>query len=283
VKLNRFAKYAWAVLGYNILVILWGAYVRATGSGAGCGKHWPLCTGEVVPRAPQLETIIEFTHRMMSGVSLILVVILAVWAFWQYGKGQPVRFAAGATFVFIIMEALLGAGLVLFGLVADDDSTARAISMSLHLVNTFLLLAALALTAWWASGGQTVRLKGRNGLRWALRIGLLLTIFLGVSGAITALGDTLYPAGSLEAGLRQDFASGTSLLIRLRVFHPAIAIGVGVYLLVIARLAGLEDADDILVLRQGRVVERGRHHDLLQGDGLYRRMWELQRERIDGH
>ncbi len=236
-QLNRFARYAWFVLFYNLLVILWGAYVRATGSGAGCGSHWPLCNGQMVPRAPQLETLIEFAHRLTSGVSLILVVILVVWAFRAFPRRSPVRLAAVWSGVFIITEALLGAGLVLFGLVADNDSLARAISMSLHLVNTLLLLAALVLTAWWASGGHAARVEGSRGLVWALRFGWLLSILLGVSGAIAALGDTLYPATSLAQGIQQEFSITANLLVRLRVLHPVLAVGIGVYLIVVARAA----------------------------------------------
>jgi heme A synthase len=142
-QLTRFAKYAWGVLAYNILVILWGAYVRATGSGAGCGSHWPLCNGEVIPRAEQVETLIEFAHRLTSGLSLLLVVGLLVWAFRSYPKGHLVRLGAGLSMFFIITEALVGAGLVLFEWVAQDVSSGRVISMAVHLVNTFLLLASL--------------------------------------------------------------------------------------------------------------------------------------------
>jgi heme A synthase len=234
--LTRFAKYAWFVLFYNIAVVLWGAFVRATGSGAGCGSHWPLCNGEVVPRPEQVETIIEFTHRLMSGLALLAVVALVIWAFRAYPRRHPVRYGAAASLFFIITESLVGAGLVLFGLVADNESTARALAMSVHLINTFLLLASIALTAWWASGMQPVALQGRNWLVWALRVGLLLVIVVGVSGAVTALGDTLYPASSLGEGLRQDFDPTTSVLIRLRVWHPLISIFVGVYLMLISRL-----------------------------------------------
>jgi len=59
-KLQPFAKAAWGVLAYSILVILWGAYVRISFSGDGCGDHWPLCHGEVIPTAPSVKTLIEF-------------------------------------------------------------------------------------------------------------------------------------------------------------------------------------------------------------------------------
>ena len=149
--ISSFAKYSWFVLGYNLLVILWGAYVRATGSCAGCGSHWPLCNGEVIPRAPRIETIIELTHRLSSGLSLILVVILFIWAWRSYPRGSLVRKGSGLVMVFILTESLIGAGLVLFEWVGQDTSTSRAVAISIHLINTYLLIGALTLTAWWAS------------------------------------------------------------------------------------------------------------------------------------
>jgi heme A synthase len=193
-KLNRFAGYAWGVLVYNLLVIMWGAYVRATGSGAGCGNHWPLCQGEVVPRPQQIETMIEFSHRLSSGLALLVVIVLFIWAFRAYPKGHPVRLGGSLSLFFIITEALVGAGLVLFELVAYNTSLARAMVMALHLVNTFLLLGALTLTAWWGSGGRPLRLRGQGSLIWLLAIGLVGMLILGASGGVTALGDTLYPA-----------------------------------------------------------------------------------------
>ena len=235
-KLTRFAGYAWGVLFYNLAVILWGAYVRATGSGAGCGSHWPLCNGQVLPRSPQAETLIEFFHRLTSGLAFLLVVGLLIWAFRAYPKQHLVRWAAGFSMLFIITEALIGAGLVVFELVAYNDSIARAFSIAAHLINTFLLLASLTLTAWWASGGAPIRLRGQRGLVILLGLGLLGMLILGVSGAVTALGDTLFPAGSLAEGLRQDFSPTAHILIRLRVLHPIIAVTVALYLILVAML-----------------------------------------------
>ncbi|MCZ7575412.1 MAG: COX15/CtaA family protein [Ardenticatenaceae bacterium] len=233
-KQNRFASYAWSVLVYNLTVILWGAYVRATGSGAGCGSHWPLCQGEVVPRSPRIETIIEFTHRLSSGLALALVVGLLIWAVRAYPKGHRVRLGAGLAMLLMITEALLGAGLVLFKLVAENASMFRAVSVATHLANTFLLLAALTLTAWWASGGAPVRLKRQGGVGGLLGLALLGVLVLGVSGAVTALGDTLFPSGSLAAGLRQDFSPTAHFLIRLRLLHPVIAVSVGLFVILTA-------------------------------------------------
>lgn len=227
---QSFRKYVWGVLVYNILVILWGAFVRATGSGAGCGAHWPLCNGEVVPRAPAVETLIEFTHRVSSGLVLILMVILVVGAFRLFPKGHLVRKAATAAGVFTIVESLIGAVLVLNELTGQNDSIHRAVVMMVHLINTFLLVGAIFLTARWSSHESSPRMIFNQG-GWGILIGIGLIgmIILGASGAVTALGDTLYPSSSLVEGFRQDFDPTANILIRLRVFHPAIAALVGAY------------------------------------------------------
>lgn len=231
-KQSRFSVYSWGVLAYNIAVILWGAFVRATGSGAGCGAHWPTCNGDIIPRAPQIETIIEFVHRISSGLTLLLVAILVVWAWRIFSRGSLVRYASGAALFFVLVEAALGAGLVLFGWTADDDSVGRAIMMMVHLVNTFLLLGNLALTAVWTTWGTPGRLRVRARWEWLLPLSLAGILVLGASGAITALGDTLFPAESLAEGMRAEFSGTAHFLLRLRVFHPLIAVlsGVLVYL-----------------------------------------------------
>lgn len=233
-KVDRLARYSWGVLAYNLLVILWGAFVRATGSGAGCGSHWPLCNGEVVVRAPQVETIIELTHRLTSGLALIAVIVLFLWARRRYPSGHHVRTGALLSLIFIVVEALLGAGLVLFELVAEDASSLRAISMVSHLINTFILVAVLSLTAWWASGGAPLELRqgGRTALIGA---GLIMLLLVGATGAIAALGDTLFPAESLGQGLRDSFSRESHPLIQLRKYHPLLAVLGGGLVAFIAR------------------------------------------------
>ena len=218
------------MLAFNLLVILWGAYVRATGSGAGCGSHWPLCNGVVIPRSVQLETLIEFTHRLSSGLAFVFILVLFVWGFRKYPKGNPVRMGVSLCFVFIITEALIGAGLVLFEWVALNESVGRAIAMAVHLLNTFLLLAAIVITGWLASGGNVPKLRGKGILVYMIAIGIVGMLFLGMSGALTALGDTLFPSSTLQEGISQDFVQTAHFLIRLRLFHPIIAILVGSYL-----------------------------------------------------
>ena len=228
----RFARYAWGVLVYNLAVVLWGAYVRATGSGAGCGNHWPLCNGQVTPHAPSLQTVIEFTHRASSGVDLLLVGALVYWAFRTLPSGHSARRGAVLSAVFLATEALLGASLVLLHHVAANASVSRVYSLSLHLTNTLALLACLALTAWWADGHAPVRLRGKP-LATAVA-SLLSVVAVGITGAIAALGDTLFPASSLAAGLARDFDPASNAILRLRGLHPALAAFVGVCVLLYA-------------------------------------------------
>lgn len=245
-KTTAFSRYAWTVLGVNVLVILWGAYVRATGSGAGCGSHWPLCNGQVIPRTTQVETAIEFAHRLSSGLALLLVFGMLIWALRSYPNGHPVRLGAQLSSFFIITEALVGAGLVLFNWVADDVSMGRVVSMGVHLVNTFLLLACLGLTAFWASGGERMVFRDQGVSVWLFGLGFLLVILLGVSGAITALGDTLFPSGSIAEGLRQDFSPTAHFLIRLRVYHPILAILSGLFIGVLTMLIAMFRANPMI-------------------------------------
>ena len=227
---KQFATRAWGILAYNLLVILWGAVVRATGSGAGCGSHWPLCQGEFVPRAPEVETLIEFSHRISSGLALISVVLLLVWAVRTFPKGHLARKGAWLSMFFMITEALLGAALVLFEYVAFDQSVARAYWMAAHLVNTFLLLAALTLTAWWASGHSAWRWRGQGAVRWLIVVAWLALLLLGVSGAITALGDTL----AIRGGISPTESAMVAQLVALRIYHPLLAVVVGAVLAIVA-------------------------------------------------
>lgn len=210
------------VLGWNVLVILWGAFVRASGSGAGCGSHWPLCNGEVIPTAPALKTIIEFTHRTTSGLALIGVLVLLLWARRAFPKAGLVRRFAWASLVIILLEAALGAGLVKLGFVEKDSSVGRAIYLCAHLANTQLLLGALALTAWFSRPDSA-------GLRFSFgpaKAAMLLPVamLVGIGGAIAALGDTLFPATSFAQGLADEMSSTAHFLLRLRILHPALAL-----------------------------------------------------------
>ena len=243
-------RYAWGVVGYNVLVILWGALVRATGSGAGCGNHWPLCNGEVIPLSPRLDTVIEFTHRCMTGGATFVVIGLLVWTFRATVKGQAARVMAVASMALLLNEALLGALLVKLGYVTGNQSVGRMVLLSIHLSNTLLLLAALTLTAVLLGTGQLWRELGVIGGRkvWAV-LGLAATLIVGVSGSLAALGDTLFPASSLRAAFAQDFATGSPWLLRLRGIHPVSAVIAAVFVIWLVKQAYVTGAR-----RLGQVV-----------------------------
>jgi heme a synthase len=220
---DRFPTYAWAFAAYLIFVILFGAWVRIAGAGAGCGNHWPLCNGEVLPQAPATKTLIEFTHRITSGLSGILAIGILVWA-WRRGP-RRVRHAASAMMFFLLVEAFIGAVLVKKELVVNDASVNRAVIISLHLANTLLLMAAASATAWWATPRKPWNYKGAT--LW-LTAALALIVLTNMTGAVTALGDTLFPkqpaaGGELLAQIRTDLSPSQHFLVRLRILHPIVA------------------------------------------------------------
>ncbi|HSJ34868.1 MAG TPA: COX15/CtaA family protein [Acidimicrobiia bacterium] len=211
------ARFAWVTLAFNVVVILMGAIVRATGSGAGCGRSWPSCQGQVVP---ELEgaTAIEFAHRAVSGIALVMVAILVLWVFRRVAAPHQARTAAVWSMVAIIGEALIGAVIVLFEWVANDASVARAVSVPLHLVNTFVLLAALTITAHLLGGGIPLQASAHPRLRrWSL-VGALAFLVIAATGAVTALADTLFPKTGAGSEAVEHF------LTDLRVVHPIVAV-----------------------------------------------------------
>jgi cytochrome c oxidase assembly protein subunit 15 len=216
--------FAWAVLAYFVAVILWGALVRATGSGAGCGEHWPLCNGTVIQHSLRMDTIIEFTHRVTSGISFFSAIGLFAWTFAATVRGHLARAASLAAVVLTLIEAILGALLVKLGLTAQSQSPLRAPYLALHLANTLLLLASLTLAAHFLTRTRgytrnTVCLIAPAGASAAI----ITLLIVGVTGSLAALGDTLYPASSVAAALAQDFSSTSAWLVRWRWTHPAIA------------------------------------------------------------
>jgi heme o synthase len=245
---RRFANFAWFVLFYNVLVILWGAFVRASFSGDGCGSHWPLCNGSVIPSFADSKTIIEYTHRLMSGLDGFLVLGLVIWAFRlrtsfqaapDEGTQRALRHVRASSLVvlfFIIVESLIGMGLVKFGWVAHDASAARAVVLAVHLVNTFFLLGALTYCAMWASGTPPTRFKGQGAMPLVLGLGLVGLLLLGISGAVTALGDTLFPVSSSSQAVMDSLDPTKHFLVRLRVLHPLLAVSIGLYLVLISGL-----------------------------------------------
>lgn len=230
VNIEKLAIWAFVM---NLIVILQGAFVRATGSGAGCGSHWPTCHGEVIPLSFTTETIIEFSHRGLSGVVLLLGAWLLLRG-WQMRRERPGFFwFASASAVLVIVEALLGAATVLFDLTGDNVSTARGIMVAAHLVNSMILIGALTGTLVFSRKNTPrwpLNMAGQPLLTTAFTLGLVLMLIIMFTGGIAAMGNTMFPAESLAEGVAMDFDQDSHPLVRLRVLHPIIAVSVGIYL-----------------------------------------------------
>ena len=230
-KLDKFAKYALFVLAYNVIVILWGVFLRASKSGDGCGQYWLTCHGEVIPSAPEMKTVIEFSHRLTSGLAFIAVLALVIWAFRKFPKGDAIRKTAVISFIFIVTEALVGAGLVLTGNTAEALTAARPFWAAGHLINTFILLAFLSLTAWFAVSGKTFDLRANKKASLLFALGVIGIVMVGISGSLAALSSMLFPSATLAEGIQKDFSATSHFLLRLRLSHPILSILVSVYLI----------------------------------------------------
>ena len=226
---TRFAKYAWSLLAFHLAVILWGAFVRASGSGAGCGSHWPLCNGQMIPRMQLSATIIEFSHRVTSGIAVGSVLVLVVWAFRVFRRSDGVRGGALLVLASILTECAIGAALVVLRLVGSNESLSRGLWLGAHLANTLLLLAALSFSAWQAT--HTCRSRFPHPVLLLSIVGFLCAAILG---GFAALGDTLAAPNSLAENIRADFSAFSNVFVRIRILHPIAAGALGIWLLVLA-------------------------------------------------
>ncbi|MBX3281074.1 MAG: COX15/CtaA family protein [Acidobacteria bacterium] len=256
---KAFVRYAWFTLGYNVLVILWGVFLRASKSGDGCGQHWLTCNGEVIPSAPELKAAIEFSHRMMSAIDGGVVFILFIWALmlWRKGRTEQLRstflLTTGGMF-FVITEALVGAGLVLTGNTAENLTAARPFWMAGHLINTFILLAFLALAARRAAGGAELNFKIERKVLIMLSLCLAAILIVGTSGSVAALANMLFPSKSLLGGLEQDLSSDSNILVLLRPLHPLISIATIIFLVFAADWLKRRSAQDGQIVRWSKIL-----------------------------
>ena len=212
-------SYAKAGLLLSIASILAGAFVRATGSGDGCGATWPTCKGKIIPALSDTSELIEFSHRSVSGV--LLVVTLIIFAKTRkFQKESLVRKVTNYLTFFVIFEALIGAVIVIFEWVGLNSSLPRIIAVPIHLVNTFGLLGSYAILYKILQDDlQNIKdMFNKNFL-------LISSLFLlsGATGSITALADVLFPSASFVEGFLADFDRTSEVLTRLRILHPIIS------------------------------------------------------------
>ena len=225
---------SWAIVAYTIVIIAWGAWVRISGSGDGCGDHWPLCHGAAVPIGGSVKTWTEVAHRYSTAIFGIFILAQLVAIRRITPKENPARYWIWYTLFFTATEALIGRMLVKQGLVNESESLSRMYVMPLHLLNTSLLLFSSVMTAESVKFGARRPVQvSRTTKRWGFTISLLLALLLG-TGAIAALGSHLLPASSLSTGLADDLSATSHPAVRLRLLHPVLGllIPVGVVLFI---------------------------------------------------
>lgn len=203
----------------SVLSILAGAFVRATGSGDGCGATWPTCKGRIIPSLSDTSEIIEFSHRGISGILLIVTLYIFVNS-RKLEKGSIARRAANYLTFFVLFEALIGAVIVIFEWVGLNSSLPRIVAVPIHLVNTFGLLASYVILFKILENkmDSIKNLWDRNFI-----IISILFLLTGATGSITALADVLYPSASFIEGFLDDFDRTSEVLTRLRIFHPIVS------------------------------------------------------------
>lgn len=231
---SRIRLLAWSVLWLTVAVVIGGALVRATDSGAGCGESWPICGGQIIPEIGNYHTAIEVSHRLMTGLLGFFVIALYVLVRRDFPKQHRLYRAVVVGGILLIVESLLGASLVIFGWVEFDASIARLIVVPLHLVNTFMLVGAFTVTAFFASGGNGFRIHLDRTRDKLLVAGLGVVLLIGATGALNALADTLIQSDALRQAGDGEFLVTEPVLRRVRAIHPFVAIigGLGIYMLV---------------------------------------------------
>jgi len=225
---------SWSVLWLTVAVVVGGALVRATDSGAGCGESWPICGGQFIPEIGNYHTAIEVSHRLMTGLLGFVLIALFVLVRRDFAKEHRLRRAVFAAGILLIIESLLGASLVLFGWVEFDASIARLIVVPLHLINTFLLVGAMALVAFFASGGQGFRIDTGKRRDQLVLAGLGIVLLIGATGALNALADTLIQSDALADAVPGEVQVTEPVLRQIRSIHPFVAIlgGLSLYMIV---------------------------------------------------
>ncbi len=245
----RSKQLAWINIIFALFIIIWGAYVRLSGSGAGCGDHWPLCNGEVIPITDSFKTMVEFIHRLTSGLFGLTMLAMVYFSYKETSKNHPLRIATVIALVLTLIEALIGAVLVKKGLVEQNSSGLRAIVIATHLVNTLFLMATLISCVYFSLKDKWQQATVNKLDQRLFFIVMSLIILVVTTGGITALGNTLFPSSSLAEGIMSDFSDKSHYLIKLRIWHPISAVLMGGLFFIfnskISRFDNLKNISDI--------------------------------------
>jgi cytochrome c oxidase assembly protein subunit 15 len=177
------------------------------------------------------KTLTEYLHRLTSGFYGIFVLSLWLWNFKLFPKKTAARQASTAVLVLMILEALLGAALVLKGLVGENATIFRLVVMTCHQMNSLLLTGStvvLALVSRPQLEPETLHIQWRN-LFSNAKFWMTFMV-IPATGAWAALANTLFPSQNLQEGILKDLTPDVPWILRLRIVHPVLALTIGFYL-----------------------------------------------------
>ena len=167
--------------------VVFGAIVRITGSGMGCGDHWPKCQGHWFPPLDRIDLIIEVAHRYFAATLSVAILALLVVALLHRatpgvsGRGGVLR-AAGAAAGLVLAAAI-------FGAVTVKLELANKVVIVTHLAIAMTLLAVLVSASMRAGGlgASSAAVGTASAKTWrSARVALALTFVVLVLGAFTA-------------------------------------------------------------------------------------------------
>lgn len=222
-----FRKLAVSSLIATFALIMVGALVRSTGSGLGCSTSWPDCSGSLIPNFTDHHVVIEFTHRAIAGVIMILIGTLAVKAYRGRREAPRLVTPTIAAFVLVLIQALLGALVVKLEL--EAESVVIHLSAALSLFALLLYINFLASERPSPEVGDAPDADISKRARWAAGAVFVLMLvgsyMSGIEGAGRAVSDWPLMGGKLVPNLGSEEMA-------VHFFHRVLAAAVGVYLLV---------------------------------------------------
>lgn len=227
IALNRGLKFFGVLTSLGmILVLLQGAIVTKTDSGDGCGDTWPLCFGEVIPSSTALATLIEYSHRLVSGFVGLLVIILAIWSWKKLSHVKETNFWALMAVLFIIFQGMMGAAAVVFG--HSNIVLALHFGISAISLATVVILTILA----FEDGHNPPAPRVRKGFRNYLFFVLVYAYLVIYTGAYVKHTGSTYACTSFP--FCDPVASSMTLQTIVQIVHRSAAILLVVLLIILA-------------------------------------------------
>ncbi len=185
---------AWLTAFGSYLMLLMGAIVTITQSGQGCGNTWPVCKGQLIPESVSVGTVIEYSHRVVSGGVGFLILILVVWTWIIFWKEQRLRWLAFFSLFFVVLQGALGALTVVF-----QADFAKKAALALHFGFSLISFASVVLLAIelarLTKGEEKTRFPVSSRFRTMLWFYLIYTYLVVYTGALVRHADATMACG----------------------------------------------------------------------------------------